>query len=151
MPGGTTKFFQPADVSRNHPFKAKIRQYYEEWVLDGDLEKTQTGNLKVPPMEVYLQWIVDSWKALPNDLIKKSFKTCGITNDVNGSEDDQIHCFSKDGPIPTGFVRLSDTRIDQSCAELIEQIDLNEDENNAFVDNDAEILDEFEFLEKVKD
>lgn len=142
VPGGTTKFVQPADVSWNHPFKAKIRLYYEEWMMMGDHEKTKAGNLKAPPMEVYLQWIVDAWKALPKNLIEKSFKTCGITNDMNGLEDDQIHCFAKDSPIPSGLSKLSAARTDQFCAQIMEQIDLNEDENNEFVDSDASIVEE---------
>ena len=100
--------------------------------------------MKAPPMEIYLQWIVDAWKALPRELIESSFKACGITNDIDGLEDDQIVCFDKDGPIPTGLLKLSDARVDQSYAELIDQIDLNEDANNEFDESDASI----EFLER---
>ena len=45
-------------------------------------------------MEVYLNWIVEAWKALPEDLIAKS---CGITNSIDGSEDNALHCFNIHG------------------------------------------------------
>ncbi|CAI7732080.1 unnamed protein product [Closterium sp. NIES-53] len=48
---------------------------------------TPTGNIKKPPPEVVLKWISRAWKAVPADLIKKSFLTCGISNALDGSED----------------------------------------------------------------
>src|SRR4051812_40493855 len=86
IPGGMTKCIQPADVSWNYPFKSKIRQFWEEWMMHGDHEKTKAGNLKGPPMEVYLQWIVDAWKGLPSKLIVESFKSCGIAIMLIGLE-----------------------------------------------------------------
>ena len=61
-------------------------------------------------MEVYLKWIVDAWDQLPKDLIIKSFKGCGLTNALDGSEDCQIHCFGSDGPIQTGLQLLQQAR-----------------------------------------
>ncbi|CAI7736287.1 unnamed protein product [Closterium sp. NIES-53] len=44
-------------------------------------------NLKKPPPEVVLRWVFRAWKAVPADLIKKAFLTCGISNALDGSED----------------------------------------------------------------
>ncbi|CAI7760840.1 unnamed protein product [Closterium sp. NIES-54] len=44
-------------------------------------------NIKKPPPEVVLKWISRAWKAVPADLIKKSFLTCGISNALDGCED----------------------------------------------------------------
>ncbi|CAI7742594.1 unnamed protein product [Closterium sp. NIES-54] len=44
-------------------------------------------NIKKPPPEVVLKWISRAWKAVPTDLIKKSFLTCSISNALDGSED----------------------------------------------------------------
>lgn len=84
-------------------------------------------------MEVYLQWIVDAWDQLPKDLIIKSFKGCGLTTALDGSEDDEIHCFKSDGPIPTGRNLLQQARVKANMAELIQQLEVDEEEG---VDND---------------
>jgi hypothetical protein len=55
IPGGCTKFIQAPDVSWNAPFKAKIRQYYDEWIATGDrMEYTAAGNPRPPGMAAYL-------------------------------------------------------------------------------------------------
>ncbi|CAI7883600.1 unnamed protein product [Closterium sp. NIES-54] len=67
IPAGCTADVQPLDVSMNKSFKAR--------------------NIKKPPPEVVLKWISRAWKAVPGDLIKKTFLTCGISNALDGSED----------------------------------------------------------------
>lgn len=105
VPGGCTKYVQAPDVAWNQPFKAAITRFHEDWMADESTEKelTRGGNPRPPPMDVYLQWVVDAWESLSADLIRSSFKSCGITNSVDGSEDDSIHCFKPHGPIPEGF------------------------------------------------
>jgi hypothetical protein len=102
VPGGCTKFIQPADVSWNKPFKEKIQEFHDDWLRRDDLPLTASGNLKPPSIDVYLQWIVDSWGSLSSELIIRSFQVCGINLPPNGSEDDIIHCFKADGPCPEG-------------------------------------------------
>jgi len=102
-----------------------------------DKPTTKGGNPAAPPMEVYLQWIVDAWNKLPKDLIIKSFKNCGLTIELDGSEDDQIHCFKSDGQIPNGQELLRQARIlererEREVVELLEEFDLAEDENNGY-------------------
>ncbi|CAI7786977.1 unnamed protein product [Closterium sp. NIES-53] len=46
-----------------------------------------TGNLKKPPPYVVVRWISRAWKAVPADLIRRAFLTCGISNAPDGSED----------------------------------------------------------------
>ncbi|CAI7933670.1 unnamed protein product [Closterium sp. NIES-54] len=74
IPAGCTADVQPLDVSVNKSFKACVRQQ----------------NIKKPPPEVVLKWISRAWKAVPADLIKKSFLTCGISNALDGSEDQMV-------------------------------------------------------------
>jgi hypothetical protein len=38
-------------------------------------------------------------------------QVCGITNAVDGSEDDEIHCFKVHGAIPTGRILLQKARL----------------------------------------
>jgi hypothetical protein len=71
------------------------------------------------------------------------YRVCfsGITNATDGSEDDRIHCFKENGPVPAGFARLQEARIDKELVEaanLLEEIDLEQDEENGYV-SDASI------------
>ena len=91
-------------------------------------------------MKIYLQWILDAWEQLPNDLIVKSFKGCGLMNALDGSEDDKIHCFKLNGPIPTEFELLQQTREQhqaEEMAQLLEEVDLSEDKNNGCESDDS--------------
>lgn len=90
VPGGCTKFVQPADVSWNNPFKEKIRQYYTEWISSDQVEMTKNGNPRPPSLPTVCQWVIDAWASLSSDLIRKSFNSCGITVALDGSEDGQI-------------------------------------------------------------
>jgi hypothetical protein len=69
----------------------------------------------------------------------------GITNATDGSEDNQIHCFKENGPIPTGFAKLQRARLDEEerrLIELLEEIDLEQDEENGYASDASVDLDE---------
>uniref|UniRef100_A0A914E307 DDE-1 domain-containing protein n=1 Tax=Acrobeloides nanus TaxID=290746 RepID=A0A914E307_9BILA len=136
---GSNSESNAADVCWNAPFKAKIRQLYNDWMMHGEKEVTKGGNPKSAPMAEYLQWIVDAWDSLPKELISKSFKSCGITNATDGSEDDEIHCFKADGPVPSGRILLQQARDAKELAQLLEKVDLEQEEEN-FYDSDASIV-----------
>jgi hypothetical protein len=145
VPGGCTKFVQAPDVCWNAPFKAKIRQYYENWLLNGEKSFTSGGNMRAPSMEVYLEWIYSAWDSLPKEMILESFKVCGISNATDGKEDGKIHCFKPEGPCPGGRTLLatrnanlvgsarSETVVaNAEPAEEEEEIDITQDEENGY-------------------
>ena len=104
-------------------------------MLCGTKSTTAGGNMRAPQMAVYLQWIVDAWNSLPNDMIAKSFKVCGISNSLDGLEDDAIHCFKPDGPCPNGRTLLLNAMLDENIDEValtcgIEEIDIGQDLEN---------------------
>lgn len=104
-------------------------------MVHGEKLLTKGGNPAAPPMEVYLQWIVNAWEALPKELIIKSFKNCALTTALDGSEDDQIHCFKPDGPIPDGLELLQQARLEEHDWEIVQfwdEVDLAEDMNNGY-------------------
>ncbi|CAI7865338.1 unnamed protein product [Closterium sp. NIES-54] len=69
-----------ADGMKLRPWVFFKRNTVPKWVFP-------PGNLKKPPPEVVVRWISRAWKAVPADLIKRPFLTCGISNALDGSED----------------------------------------------------------------
>ena len=67
IPGGCTSVLQPADVSWNKPFKNHF----------------STTNA----------WIKQAWGHVTPEIVRKSFKKCGISCSLDGSED---HLFNED-------------------------------------------------------
>ncbi|CAI7782492.1 unnamed protein product [Closterium sp. NIES-53] len=91
IPAGCTADVQLLDVSVNKSFKASVRQQYQSWFEAVGMNiLTPAGNIKKPPPAVVLKWISRAWKAVPADLIKKAFLTCGISNALDGSEDHMV-------------------------------------------------------------
>ena len=59
---------------------------------------TNAGNVRAPSKALCLQWVRESWEALSSELIAKSFRACGISVNIDGSEDGDVHCL-KDGGV----------------------------------------------------
>ena len=51
---------------------------------------TPAGNFKQSTRQQVLDWVSKAWQEIGEDIIVKSFKRCGISNTLDGSEDDQI-------------------------------------------------------------
>jgi hypothetical protein len=128
--------------------KLKIRNMYEDWMLEGSKNFTPAGNMRAPTMDIYLQWVVDAWDSLPKELIASSFKTCGISNTLNGTEDDLIHCFKPNGQCPEGrnlleLAHMEFELLDTNLAEInlneinLNEIDLNEDTENGYASDNS--------------
>ena len=88
IPGGCTSVLQPLDVCLNKPFKVHMRQKWNEWMANGEKQLTKVGNLKRAELATVCQWIVDSWNEVPSDMVIRSFLKCGISNSIDGTEDE---------------------------------------------------------------
>ena len=106
IPGGCTKYLQAPDVSWNKPFKAVLMELYDAWLSDGIHQYTAAGNLKAPPREKIVEWVLESWSKLSRDVIVKSFKVCGLNLPTDGSEDHLIYCFKEGTPCAEGAAIL---------------------------------------------
>ena len=101
------------------------------------------GNLRSPPIEKYLQWVVDAWNHLHTDLIKSSFKARGISNAIDGSEDSLIHVFKPNGSCPEGMDRLSmanDTTDVEAKLNHEKEIKISENDENYNSECSIEII-----------
>uniref|UniRef100_A0A131XQ93 Putative pogo transposable element n=1 Tax=Hyalomma excavatum TaxID=257692 RepID=A0A131XQ93_9ACAR len=90
IPGGMTSQLQPLDVCVNKPFKDAVRRCYAEWMRSGEPAVTPTGRLKRASPATICKWIVDAWASIPEDLVRRSFKKCGISNALDGTEDEYL-------------------------------------------------------------
>ena len=92
IPGGCTGIIQAPDVSWNKPFKAYYRELYEAWLRSDQVEYTKAGNMRAPAKHLIAGWVREAWAKVPQNVITKSFKVCGVTNATDGSEDGDILC-----------------------------------------------------------
>ena len=51
---------------------------------------TPTGKIKRPSYSTVATWVKESWDEVDENLIQRSFKSCGISTNTDGSEDDCI-------------------------------------------------------------
>ena len=90
IPGGLTPVLQPLAKCLNKPFKDNVRRKYLAWMISGPFEYTPAGK-KAPSRNLVLRWVHEAWREIPAEMVTKSFKTCGISNSLDGTEDDVVY------------------------------------------------------------
>lgn len=69
-------------------------------------EFTATGRQKKASEELICSWISQAWNDIPAEMITSSFLKCGITNNLDGSEDDLVYNSAADtDELDDSFVR----------------------------------------------
>ena len=74
-----------------------MRRNYNEWMVETIKELTPTGKFKRLSYETVANWVKDSWSTVDVNLIRRSFKCCGISNKRDGTEDDWIFNYDRLG------------------------------------------------------
>ena len=127
--GGATRYIQTADVSWNKPFKGHCQDSYDNWLdTEGLLQETEAGNLKAPPRKRIVEWVLTSRGNLMEHMIQESFVTCGLTNSMDGSQDDEIHFLKAVQPCMKGRALMKE-----------HLLLLNSEEENPFVTDEEDI------------
>ena len=138
IPGGLTKQLQPADVSWNKPFKGAYGELYSNWMANGEKSYTPTGNMRAPDKLLCLQWVKEAWKSVTTDIIVRSFRSCGISVNIDGSEDSFIHCLK-----PGEAAYAAADRIKDATSKMLE-VGEEESDEDPFADIDSEDEEELE-------
>ena len=109
IPAGLTRIVQPLDVKINHPFKNTLKEIHNK--VCNELGKN-CDNIK---KEVLLDWIVNCW--YDDVIVKKqeiydTFKYCGISNNIDGSENNLIRNFDEiaEGVVKQDFVNENENK-----------------------------------------
>ena len=60
-------------------------------MVNGPFTYTPSGRKRVPSKELVLQWVNKAWQEIHAELVIRSFKSCGISNALDGTEDDAVY------------------------------------------------------------
>ena len=91
IPGELTSQLQPLDVSVNKPFKGFMREEWTKWIEAPTHHVTPTGRVKWLSICNVCEWVKNSWQRVKSETVVKSFKKCGISSALDGSEDDILY------------------------------------------------------------
>ena len=105
IPGGCTSIIQPMDKCINKPFKTFMQQQWQEWIIQ-DRPTTKAGNLKQLTRQDIINWVSHAWSSIELKVIVDSFLVCGLSNTLDGSQDDKVSddipaCTAEDGDSET--------------------------------------------------
>ena len=60
-------------------------------MISSPFDYTPAGKKKAPSRNLVLRWVHEAWREIPVEMVAKSFKTCGISNSLDGTEDDELY------------------------------------------------------------
>ena len=92
VPAGTTSLVQPVDVVFNTPSKSAIDAMANNH-LQENLDDYVKGRISASERRIlFTKWVGKAWEDLSakKDMIIRSFKKCGISVAIDGSEDKEI-------------------------------------------------------------
>ena len=93
VPPDCTSRVQPLDVSFNKPFKDVVRQQFEKH-LEENLQRYTEGKISAFQRRVLVtKWVGKAWAEVGSirDMVANSYKICGISLPLDGSEYGEIH------------------------------------------------------------
>ena len=60
-------------------------------MVNGLFTYTRSGKKRAPSKELVLKWVKKAWQEIPAELVIRSFKSCSISNALDGTEDDAVY------------------------------------------------------------
>ena len=108
VPGGCTSKAQPVDVSLNRPIKDTMRVLWEEF-MTSSMAHNLVSEVPISTKGDVVDWIVRAHALLDSqpECVAKSFKVCGISNNLDGSENTLVHCAKELPALPYHMVMMT--------------------------------------------
>ena len=69
---------------------SRHRVIHAQWMVEGGHSLTPTGKIRRPSIELMYSWIVRAWDMVDQRVIVTSFLKTGISNALDGGEDDAL-------------------------------------------------------------
>jgi hypothetical protein len=100
---------------------------------------TPTGKIKRPSYSTVATWVKESWDEVDEDLIQRSFKSCGISTNIDSSENDCIFehdsLLDRDNEVLENFDNSTDENYEEKYPEKTNyenkwDIEAGREENN---------------------
>ncbi|XP_039542042.1 uncharacterized protein LOC120489360 isoform X3 [Pimephales promelas] len=88
IPGGTTKYLHPLDISVNRAFKVALRVQWEAWMTRGEKSFTKTGRIRRATYGQVCQWVLTAWNNVKKSTIINAFRKAGLLRVEEGSAGD---------------------------------------------------------------
>ena len=83
IPGCLTPYLQTGDIGIFKLFKDCLSSVIDEWKRYDQVQYTKGGNPRPPSVEEVVAWISNSWKSVPNDVVRKSVAAFGFAVDYH--------------------------------------------------------------------
>lgn len=117
-----------------------MRYHYNQWMNEEIKDYTPSGKIKRPSYSLIANWVKESWEDIDSDMIKRSFKCCGISNALDGKEDSLIFNFSKvqDVNNPNRGIEEDNSNESENSDEESGEKNSDEENNDSEDDNDSE-------------
>ena len=93
VPPGCTSRVQVVDVLINKPFKDEVRSLFEDH-LDKNLDQYVDGKINASQWRVLMvKWVGEVWSKVGKMKVSiiPSFKKCGLSVALDGSENDEVN------------------------------------------------------------
>lgn len=137
VPPGCTSRVQPLDVSVNKPFKNYVREEFEKH-LDDNLERYVEGKIGASERRVLTtKWVANAWEKVTasKECVIRSFVKCGLTNNLDGTEDKQINIrgiddYTMPQPEEEFHLETSSEEEDDGSGDNVETATSSESEDN---------------------
>ncbi|CAI9731885.1 pogo transposable element with KRAB domain [Octopus vulgaris] len=81
IPGGTTKYLHPLDISVNQAFKVALHREWEDWMMSGKKSFTKTGHMRRASFTQVCQWILNAWSYVKTSTITNGFRKAELLHD----------------------------------------------------------------------
>ena len=74
----------------NHFKHVHSAEITSAWMVNSPFTYTPSRKKQAPSKEIVLRWIDQAWRQIPVDLTMRSVMSCGISNALDGTENDAV-------------------------------------------------------------